>query len=299
MGSKYEINLVNLVDRFHSEEKCRAYLESLRWPEGVECPQCQSKSISRIVDRNQFDCNACRHQFSVTCGTMFHDSHLPLWKWFLTAYMMVESKKGISANQIKRTLNVSYKTAWYLCHRIRAAMIDVNPLGLSGTIEADEAFVGGKRRGKGRGYKGNKTLVLGAVQRKGDVRLRVAEHADRKTLHDFILANMANGKKRIITDEWASYLGLADELTTHETVNHSAKEWVRGDIHTNACENIWSLLNRSIMGAYHKVSAKHLGAYLNELGFRFNSRENPYLFRDTMRKLVGTPHLQYKGLVGD
>src|SRR6266511_449357 len=118
------MNLAKLVEDFGSEDRCRAFLEDLRWPEGIRCPRCDSDKISRIQKRNQFDCDTCRYQFSVTAGTIFHDSHLPLWKWFMAIYLMVESKKGISANQLKRTFAVSYKTAWYLAHRIRAAMGD-------------------------------------------------------------------------------------------------------------------------------------------------------------------------------
>jgi transposase-like protein len=136
--TKYEINLVNLIEQFGSEDKCRTFLEEVRWSQGVECPRCKSKSISNVEDRNQYDCNSCRYQFSVTCGTVLHDTHLPLWKWFLTAYMMIEAKKGVSANQIKRTIDVSYKTAWYLCHRIRSAMAEACNGPLTGTLEADE-----------------------------------------------------------------------------------------------------------------------------------------------------------------
>ena len=147
----HDMDLPKLVEDFRSEAKCRAYLESLRWPETVACPRCQSVKISRIASRSQFDCDSCRYQFSVTAGTIFHDSHLPLWKWLLATYMMAEAKKGVSANQLKRTLAVSYKTAWYLCHRIRAAMKDANPRPLDGIVEVDETWVGGKRRGVGRG----------------------------------------------------------------------------------------------------------------------------------------------------
>ena len=119
---KQEINLISLVEKYSNEDACRAYLEELRWPDGVICPRCGSKSISRVQKYHALDCNSCRYQFSVTAGTIFQDTHLPLWKWFTAIYLMIESKKGISANQMKRTLGVSYKTAWYLCHRIRAAM---------------------------------------------------------------------------------------------------------------------------------------------------------------------------------
>jgi transposase-like protein len=210
---------------------------------------------------------------------------------------MVESKKGISANQMKRTLDVSYKTAWYLCHRIRAAMTEIDPTPLSGTVEVDETLVGGKRKHVGHGYRGNKTIVVGAVQRDGPMRMKVVDGADRKTLHGFIRDHTAPETELIITDEWPAYRGIADHDTRHETVNHSAEEWVRGDIHTNAVESVWSLLKRSIVGSYHKVSTKHLDAYLDELEWRFNNRDNPFLFRDTLLKLINSANMEYKELI--
>jgi transposase-like protein len=223
-GTKSEMNLVKLVERFHSEEKCLDYLGQLRWPNGVVCPRCGSTSVSRIQERNQFDCNSCRYQFSVTSGTIFHDSHLPLWKWFLTTYMMAEAKKGVSANQIKRTIGVSYKTAWYLCHRIRNAMTERNPEPLNGVVEVDETFIGGKRRDVGHGYKGNKVAVVGAVERGGSLRLQVVSKHDKKTLHDFIHKYTAPDTEAIYTDDWPPYRGIADHNTRHGTVNHSAEE---------------------------------------------------------------------------
>lgn len=294
--NKQEMNLVSLIERYGNEDKCRAYLEELRWPDGVVCPRCASTSISRIQKPRVFDCNSCGYQFSVTSGTIFHDSHLPLWKWFLTAYMMVEAKKGVSANQIKRTINVSYKTAWYLCHRIRAAMTVEAPTPLAGTVEVDETYVGGTKRHVGHGFKGNKTAVIGAIQRQGDARLQVISRADRKTLHGFIKNHVAPDTEAIYTDEWAPYQGIADENTRHETVNHKAEEWVRGDVHTNSIENVWSLFKRSVVGSYHKVTTKHLDAYLDELEWRFNNRENPYLFRDTLLKLLSSENLPYRDL---
>lgn len=291
-----DINLIALIEQFRSEDKCRAYLAALRWPDGVSCPRCSSCSVSYVSARSVYDCNTCRHQFSVTAGTIFHDTHLPLWKWFLTTYMMIESRKGISANQVKRSIGVSYKTAWYLCHRIRTAMQLAAPLPLAGTVEVDETFVGGKVKGKGRGYRGNKTTVLGVIQRGGNVHLKVAPGTDRETLHGFIAEHTAPDTEAIYTDEWPAYQGVADGDTMHETVNHRLKEWVRGEVHTNSIENVWSLLDRSIMGAYHHVSAKHLDRYLDELGFRFNNRENPYLFRDTMRVLVQSENMPYAQL---
>ncbi len=294
---KQDVNLINLIERYHDEDNCRAYLEELRWADGVTCPRCGSKSVSRVVKPRVFDCNSCRYQFSVTAGTIFHDSHLPLWKWFATIYLMVESKKGISANQMKRTLNVSYKTAWYLCHRIRAAMTDGTPNLLKGIVEVDETWVGGKRKHVGHGFTGNKVIVAGATQRGGSARLQVIDGADRKTLHQFIHENTTPNTEAIYTDEWPAYKGFADDNIRHETFNHSAEEWVRGDVHTNSVEGIWSLLKRSIVGSYHQVSVKHLDAYLDELEWRFNNRNNEYLFRDTLLKLITSKNLEYRQLV--
>ncbi len=293
---KYDVNLPLLIERFGSEEKCRVYLEAVRWHGFPACPRCASSKLSRIAARNQFDCDSCRYQFSVTAGTIFHDSHLPLWKWFLAVYMMIESKKGLSANQMKRTLSVSYKTAWYLCHRIRTAMESVNPKPLDGTVECDETWIGGKRRHVGRGYVDNKTMVLGALQRGGEIGLRVEKRADRPTLHKFIDETIADEAKRIMTDEHPGYNGIADDDTTHETVNHHAEEWVRGDVHTNGIEGAWSLFKRSVVGSYHQVSAKHLGRYLDEFEWRFNQRRNRFLFRDTIMKLIESPALTYAQL---
>src|SRR5262245_40732251 len=293
-----DMDLVQLAERFQSEEKCRQYLADLRWPDGVHCLKCGGSHVYNVRTRGRYECAAksCRHQFSVTAETIFHDSHLPLWKWMLTAYLMCESKKSMSANQVKRTIKVSYKTAWYLCHRIRAAMKDAGAEPLSGIVEVDETYVGGKVRGKGRGYRGNKAMVLAAIQRGGGVRFAVEKHADTKTLHAFIHRNTADETTRIMTDEWAAYAGIADHNTTHETVNHSAEEWVRGDVHTNTVEGIFSLFKRGIVGAYHRISVKHMPAYLDETAHRFNNRNNPFLFRDTIIKLIEAKTLPLKAL---
>jgi transposase-like protein len=294
-GTKQDVNLINLIERYHDEDNCRAYLEELRWPNGIACPRCGSTSVSRVQKPRVFDCNSCRYQFSVTSNTIFHDTHLPLWKWFATIYLMIESRKGISANQVKRTIGVSYKTAWYLCHRIRATMPENNML--NGIVEVDETFVGGTTEGTGHGYKGNKAIVVGAMQRGGKAVLQVVDDRTRQTLHQFIHNSCKPDTEAIYTDDWPPYHGIADKDTKHETVNHSAEEWVNGDVHTNSVENVWSLLKRSIVGSYHKLSAKHLNSYLDELEWRFNNRENPYLFRDTLLKLIRSDNLAYKELV--
>ena len=298
MGNLSKMNLMKLMDNFHSDERCREVLEQLRWPNGVGCIRCGSKHIRNIRSRNQYSCGSCEHRFSVTAGTMLHNSHLPLRKWFVAVYLMTESKKGVSALQLKRTLNVAYKTAWYLCHRVRAAMEDAYPIPIKGFIEIDETFVGGKVHGKGRGYKGNKAIVVGAVQRGDRIILKVVKARDRETLHQFVNEVTTRETSAYFTDEWAPYEGIAKGETSHETVNHSLKEWVKGDAHVNTIENIWSLLKRSIIGAYHHVSIKHLDSYLDELEWRFNNRDNPWLFRDTLQKLVDAEHIEYRKLVG-
>jgi transposase-like protein len=294
-----EINLISLVDRFHDEGECRAYLEGLRWPDGLTCPRCGGKTISRITTRRQLDCDSCRYRFSVTAGTIFHDSHLSLWKWFAAVYLIVESKKSMSANQLKRMLGTTYRTAWHLSHRIRSAFKEVDAQLLKGIIEVDETFFGGEVEGMGRGYKGNKIVVVGAFERGGAIRLQVVRGWDRETLQGFIRENTAGDTRAIYTDELPSYVGIADENTEHEAVKHREKEYVRGEVHTNSLENVWSLLKRSIIGSYHQVSAKHLDAYLDELEFRFNNRENPHMFRDAMCKLLVANNLPYEKLVED
>lgn len=295
------MDLPRLIERFGSEDKCHAYLEALRWPEGVECPRCSGTSISRIEKRRQFECNdeSCRYQFSVRVGTIFESSHLPLWKWFLAIYLIGESKKGISAKQLERTLGVSYKTAWFLGHRIRAAMQEDSPIPLRGIVEVDETYVGGKPRpgAPRRGPWDNKVMVLGAIQRGGDVRLKVETRHTRTALHAFVKDTTHDEANAIYTDSHVGYRGIADHNTRHETVNHSREEWVRGDVHTNTVEGVWSLLKRSVVGTYHQLSAKHLPAYLDEISFRFNNRDNPYLFRDTMLALIGEEPLRYKTLI--
>jgi transposase-like protein len=290
-----ELDLCELIQDFGNDEKCRAYLERLRWKNGVQCLECGSSKVYRILKRNQFVCDDCSHQFSVTAQTIFHDTHLPLWKWFLATYLLCESRKGMSANQMKRQLGISYKTAWYLCHRIRAAMLDVAPEPLGGTVEIDETYVAGKKR-RWRA-KNAEQVVIGIRQRNGDLRLIRASDARSATVREIINANIGAHVEVIMTDESAIYPWALNHMhkEVHKTVNHS-REYVHGDIHTNTVESAFSLLKRGIVGTWHKVSAKHLPAYLDEMCFRFNNRKNPYLFRDTMLKLIDSPNLEYKHL---
>lgn len=297
MDNLRNMNLMTLMEDYDTEAECRAELEELRWPKGIECPRCKGKSISRKQKRDQYDCNSCRYQFSATSGTIFHDTHLPLPKWFAAVYLMCESRKGISANQLKRTLKVSYKTAWYLCHRIRKAMEEINAEQLNGTVEVDETYIGGrydKRRKRGP-YE--KQGVMGMIERDGKFEAQTIPTASKKILVGIIRERIAQSAT-VFTDEYPAYKSVKRTHAKHDTVNHTALEWVRGDVHTNSIESAWSLFNRSIIGAYHKMSTKHMDAYLNEFEWRFNNRKNPYLFRDTLTKLVNSRNLEYKVLTG-
>ena len=302
MRQRSEIDLLSVVNRYGTDEHCRAYLTQLRWPAGVTCPKCESKKISRIEKRNQYDCDSCRYQFSVLSGTMFHDTHLALTKWFFATYILCESRKGVSANQIKRMMRVSYETAWYLCHRIRAAMKAIPPVEkLDGTVEVDETYIGGRQRGSRRraGFgDSNKQIVIGIRQRGGDLRFFHAEDAKSGTLAKYIRENISQDVDVIVTDEYRPYRKAVGKAR-HETVTHSAGEYVRPgtDIHTNSVESAFSLLKRGVVGTWHRISAKHLQAYLDEMCFRFDNRKNPYLFRDTLRKMLEAEHVEYKSLV--
>jgi transposase-like protein len=297
------VNLCSLIEQFGNEDKCREYLEALRWRDGIKCPRCDHDDVSKIANRDQYYCLKCHYNFSVTAGTIFNDSHLPLMKWFLCIYLLCEAKKGMSAHQLHRTLGVSYKTAWYLCHRIRAAMKEVNPEPLDGIVEMDETFVGGVQRGKHwkRLENNKKEVVVGIKQRGGELRFFHAEDVKSGTLAKYIKENISGDVDLIMTDEWPAYKGALtqagfDRRIIHKTVNHHDGVYVNGDITTNGIESAFSLLKRGIIGSWHKVSAKHLSAYLDEMTFRFNNRSNPYLFRDTLMKLIEAPVLEYKKL---
>lgn len=291
------INLVSLLDRYNTDDRCRDALEAIRWPSGVACPRCGDMDVSEITTRNVWACASCDYRFSVTVGTIMHRSHLPLRKWFLAIYLMCESKKGMSANQLKRSLGVQYKTAWHLCHRIREAMGNDPFTGptLVGIVEMDQTLIGGKAKGKD--WRDNKHWVAGAIERGGKVRLERIPDIRKGTIHDFVRRTVSDEAEAIYTDELRSHVGLETDTRRHESVNHSAEEWVVGDVHTNSVEGVWSLFKRSIVGSFHKMSVKHMDRYLEELEWRFNNRDNPYIFRDALRRIMRTSPLEYRTLI--
>ncbi len=300
------MNLIDVAKQFNSEESCLAYLEQMRWPAGLACLSCGSVKVSRIKSkgktgkvRHLYQCleKECRHQFTATTGTIFHDTHLPLQKWFLAISLICESKKGISANQIKRALGVQYKTAWHLCHRIRKAMEVEDTDQLSGIVEVDETYVGGrydKRRKRGR-YE--KVPVVGLIERNGRVRAETVPVASKITLVGAINRHVAPEAELVITDENPSYVSVR-KTHRHAVINH-IKTYVQGRIYTNTIENFWSLLKRGIIGSFHKVSAKHLPRYLAEFTFRFNNRGEENLFGMTVKNLVESINLKYSELTSE
>jgi transposase-like protein len=297
------MTIVELCTTFSSDERCRELLERLKWPNGPECPRCYGQNVVRLAKNVKLVwCKECEYQFTVTANTIFHDSHLPLIKWLTATYLICEARKGMSANQLKRMLGVSYKTAWYLCHRIRAAMASTEKPMLDGTIEMDETSVGGKYRGRDaqRFHNKNKEIVIGIKQRGGELRFFKAEDVRSGTLAQYIKDNVSVECEVIMTDELTSYPGAVKQSgipgLKHQTVNHTAGEYVNGDITTNGIESAFSLLKRGIVGSWHKVSAKHLPAYLEEMTFRFNRRNSKTIFLETLQHIITADPLSYEEL---
>jgi transposase-like protein len=308
------MNLLDIYKELNTEAKCLNFLEHMRWPDGVKCLSCESLRISRITskgktnkktgktgpDRQLYQCNECRFQFTATTGTVYHDTHLPLSKWFLAIALITESKKGISANQLSRALGVQYRTAWYLAHRIRKAMVEANPPKLKGTVEIDETYIGGKQHNNWRKLR-NKEVVMGIRERGGDLRLIHIESNKAEHLQEQIQQHVSPDAERVITDELPAYIpafiSAGIKGSQHETIRHRDKIYVRGDVYTNTVESAFSLFKRGLTGAFHKVSLKHLQRYLNEFSFRFNNRKAADLFGMTVRRMALAGNLPYAKLI--
>jgi transposase-like protein len=289
-----DLTLDEINQRFATDEDARNYWESIHWPNGPVCPHCKNSEPNRIykVTPNEakkiraglYHCAECSKQFTATIGTIFEDSHIPLRKWLVAWYMVCSSKKGISSLQLQRNLGLgSYRTALFMTHRIRHALQEpVFQDKLTGIVEADETYIGGKTRGQGRHFMGNKVPVVSLVERNGRVRSQVVKHVTGKNLKAVLKANV-EPTATIMTDDFRAYRKATKDFAKHKAVNHSAKEYVRGDAHTNGVEGFFSLLKRGVVGTFHHISEQHLPLYLAEFDHRHNTR----FMTDGERTVIG------------
>jgi len=292
----HQMTLPQFEAAFPDEDACAAYLVAHRWPTGVRCPRCGAE-VTHPVSTMPFkwQCYTCApdrgYRFSHIARTIFENTNKPLRDWFRVLHMMLTSKKGVSALQVHRTMGFgSYKTAWYMCHRLRAGLANEEFRKLVGIVEVDETYVGGKgknRHGphdgddKGRSVK-TKAAVIRAVERKGNVVARVIARADHKTVMHFISETVSHKVSLIAHDDYRSYRAIPKHLN-HGAVNHSKGQYVVGAIHTNTIEGFWSILKRGVVGTYHKVSKKYLPLYVAEFQFRYNNRLNDDIFGEAMK----------------
>jgi ribosomal protein L37AE/L43A len=282
----HQMTVKQFEDSFPTEEACRAYLIARRWPDGVRCPRCANTKVYALKSGFHWQCEKCSdsgYRFSHIAGTIFENTNKPLKDWFRVTHTMLTSKKGVSALQIMRTMGFgSYKTAWYMCHRIRTALIENNMDKLGGIVEVDETWIGGKAKNKhgGRsgvkGGAGGKTPIIGAVERQGNVVARVLSRVTSLEAERFVDRVVSDKVSLLSCDESRVY----DDLTDYPLgrVHHKAHKYVIGAIHTNTIEGFWSIFKRSIVGSYHKVSRKYLPLYVAECQFKYNNRFNEDIF---------------------
>jgi hypothetical protein len=307
------MNLIDVTKQFGTDEQCLAYLEQMRWPDGVRCPTCGNNKVSKITRKTAsknkrgqiYQCleKTCKQQFSATSGTIFNDSHLPLHKWFMALAIVVDAKKGISAKQLQEHLGIgSYRTAWYMAHRIRKAMVEGFPTELSGVVEVDETYIGGKAKRRGiRKPKPPKDMVIGMRERGGRVRFFHVPNLKAHTYQELVDRHIALDVEEVVTDQASVYDFALDEYlkTKHKTVNHS-REWVTADgVHTNTIESAFSLLKRGMIGSFHRVTIKHLHRYLSEFEYRFNERKAEDRFTKTLSRMAGITPMPYAELTAD
>lgn len=275
------MNIVQIYRKFPTPESCLKHIEQVRWNGKPVCPYCNSTNTTPMEKELRHHCNHCNTSFSATVRTIFHHTHIDLQKWFLCISLILNAKKGISARQLARDLEVNKNTAWSMAMRVRSAMVDQRDL-LTGIVEMDETYVGGKpRKGGGKRGRGTKKVpVVGMMQRGGKVKAKVVKNVSAKMLASLVRGNVQVNEARMMTDEFKGYVRLAS-FVTHETVNHQ-KEYVRGECHTNGIEGFWALLKRGITAQYHKVSLRHLPKYIDEFCYRYNHRKAEDIFDITL-----------------
>ena len=271
---------------FTDETAARRFLEASRWPDGPVCPFCgQQETVGVLPAKGSmgagwYHCRECRKKFTVRVGTLYERSHIPLHKWLFATHLMCASKKGMSAHQLHRMLGITYKSAWFMAHRIREGMRELNPGPLGGegkTVEADETYIGGKEKNKHHSKRTSavggvgKEIVFSLVERGGSVRSSHVPEVSAKTLRPILVAQV-NRKSILMSDDAGQYRVLGREFARHEFVNHRIEEYVRGEAHTNTIEGYFSVLKRGLTGTYHHVSQQHLMRYLGEFDFRYNER---------------------------
>lgn len=286
------MNIVEIYERFPTQEDCLNYLEQVRWHGKPICPYCNSDKITPLRKENRYHCNNCNTSFSVTVRTIFHKTKLPLQKWFLAICLVLNAKKGIAARQLARDLKINKDTAWYMNMRIRKAMIEQREL-MTGIVEMDETYIGGKPRRGGNGGNGpnkrgrgtKKTPVIGIAQRNGKIKARPAKNVKGRTLRELVRDNVDLPNAVLITDEFTGYSRMST-IIEHQVVNHHVW-YVDGYRHTNNIESFWALLKRGIVGQYHKVSLRHLPKYIDEFCYRHNNRNRDDLFDRTINQAVG------------
>ena len=272
------VNITNPI--FHDEAKALAHIEAGRWNGEPSCPHCGSVNVRKMGGKTQagmFLCNDCRDKFTVRTGTVMERSHIPLHKWLLATHLMAASKKGMSALQMSRMLGVTYKSAWFLCHRIREAMDGAAPTGPlggpDGVVEADETYVGGKAKNRATRKPAPKKAVVALVERDGRARSFHVASVQAKDVRALVVTNIDRAST-LMTDEAPIYIRMGREFSYHGKVNHSAGEYVRGVFHhTNTVENFFSIFKRGVIGTYHHMSEAHLGRYCAEFDLRYNTRD--------------------------
>jgi transposase-like protein len=308
------MNLIQVASEFQTEEQCLEFLANSRWPAGVRCPVCGNDKVTKITRKTVGDnkrpftyaCSepTCKHRFSPTAGTIFHGSHIPLRTWFLAITIVMDAKKGMSAKQVQQHLAIgSYRTAWYMVHRIRKAMAEEHPTKMDGIVEMDETYIGGKSKRRGRKVTKPRSekfdMVIGMRERGGRVRFFHTPNARKATIKEIVDRHLAHNAK-IVTDQAIVYDFALDEnfKKNHTTVNHNT-EWVGTDgfTHTNTIESAFSLLKRGLIGSFHRVSIKHLHRYLSEFEYRFNVRNINAKFEGILERLLKTETMPYKQLI--